>query len=187
MRLALPRVALVLALLPACGDKDPADADDSGAPLYGGDGADGTGGADGTDGTGGSDGTEVSGSCDTGTAADLVFALRASASGTPCSTCPADAPVLLEAVVHNPCPDALDLYTRSSCLTNSVTVENAATGEGAGGGSACAGVETWTEIPGGGELTEWLWEERFSAGTWVATVRFEDEGFTEASTTFTVE
>jgi hypothetical protein len=184
--------SLVLFSILACGDKDDGSADPDSGGLYdpdgadGSDGGDGTDGTDGTDGGDGTDGTDLSGSCDTGTAADLVLGIRVSAGGTACTTCPADTPLQIDAVVVNPCPDALSLTTSSGCLHTSMSLESS-TGEGEASGSACTEVETLWEVPAEGELSEWAWEGRLSPASYEAFIVFQDEDRTEVTKAFSVE
>ena len=179
---------LLLSIL-ACGDKDDGPADPDSGDLYdpdGSDGTDGSDGSDGSDGTDGTGGTDLTGSCETGTAADLVLGIRVSAGGTACTTCPADTPLQIDAVVVNPCPDELVLFTSSGCLHTSLSLESS-TGEGEGSGTTCTGAETYWNVPAEGEISEWAWDGQLSPASYEATIQFQDADRTEVTKAFAVE
>ena len=181
-------VVLAATLATACDDPGADDDDDGDAPLLGEDGGDGGGGdgADGSDGTGGSDGgSGLEGSCDTGTAADLVFGVLVEDRGGPCSTCDADS-LRISAAVYNPCPDPLGFRTRSTCLYTTLQMEGPY-GEGMGMGVACGDAEIDWTVSGGGIVSEAIWSSSLESGEWLVIVQFDDFDRTSAEARFLVE
>ena len=115
-----------------------------------------------------------------------MLGIRVTAGGTACTTCPADTPLQIDAVVVNPCPDALLLTTSSGCLYTTVSLESS-TGEGEASGTSCTEAETMWEIPAEGEVSEWAWEGRLSPASYEVSIGFQDEDRTEVTKAFAVE